>query len=258
MPTLLEEIWNRRSMIVLLAFNDVKARYRNSVLGFLWSFLEPLLMLGVLYLVFTTIFKTSIENYPIYLLLGLITWYLFSRGTSMGQESLIEKSGIIQKIYFRRELVVLSSCLTALIMMCFEFLAFVFFIVVFHFIPLPTILLLPLLLVDLFVLVLGISLVLSVLTAYFKDIKFIWQIVLQAGFFLTPVFYQINTFTGNIRQILEINPMVSIMDTAHRIVIFGTLPTIDETLHIIISTLVIFVIGYVVFRSKEKKIAEKI
>src|SRR5690242_15276041 len=98
MTKLLDEIWERRSLIALLAFNDVRIRYRNSALGFLWSFLEPLLMLGVLYFVFTNIFKNSMENYPLYLLLSLIIWYMFSRATAMGQTSLLDKSSIIQKV----------------------------------------------------------------------------------------------------------------------------------------------------------------
>jgi lipopolysaccharide transport system permease protein len=258
MPTLFEEIWNRRSLIILLAVNDVKTRYRNSVLGFFWSFLEPLLMLGVLYLVFTNIFKNSIENYPIYLLLGLIIWYMFSRATSMGQMSLLSKAGIIQKVNLRKELIVLSSCLASLIMMCFEFIAFTFFALVFHFIPASTILMLPLLILDLFVFCFGISLILSVLTVYFGDIKFIWHVALQVGFFTTPIFYQLEVFPESIKQMLQLNPMASVVDTAHKIVIYGTLPTLEESMHIVISTLVIFLIGYAIFRLKDKRLVEKI
>lgn len=258
MPTLLEEIWKRRSLIVLLAFNDVRMRYRNSVLGFLWSFLEPLLMLGVLYFVFTNIFKNSIPNFPLYLLLGLVIWYMFSRATSMGQTSLLDKSGIIQKVYFRREIIVLSSCLTAFIMMCFEFVAFAFFAVIFHFIPPVTIALLPLLLVDLFVLSFGISLILSPLTVYFRDIKFIWQVVLQAGFFVSPIFYNLTIYSENTRKILEANPIVSILDTARGVALYGILPTALETLYILISTAVIFTAGYLVFRLKDKRLVEEI
>ena len=130
MSNLLTEIWQRRSLVILFALNDVKLRYRNSVLGFLWTFLEPLLMLSVLYFVFTNIIKSDIENYPLYLLLGLIVWYMFSRATTMGLSSLLDRSSIIQKVYFRREIVVVSSCLTALIMMTFEFAAFMVFAVV--------------------------------------------------------------------------------------------------------------------------------
>lgn len=258
MPTLINEIWNNRSLVFLLAFNDVKLRYRNSVLGFFWSILEPIMMLGVLYLVFTNIFNNSIENYPIYLFLGIIIWYTFSRATSMGQTSLLDKAGIVTKIYFRREIVVLSSCLTSFIMMCFEFAAFGIFVVVLQFTPPLTILLLPLVLIDLFVLTLGISLLLSVLTVHFRDLKFIWQIALQVGFFTVPIFYQFSILPEQVKQILELNPMASLIDTAHRLAIYGTFPTLNESLHIVIFTLIIFIVGFVIFRVKNKNIVELI
>jgi len=253
---LIKEVWNKRSLILLFAINDVKLRYRNSILGFLWSFLEPLLMLSVLYFVFTSIMKSDIPDYPIYLLIGLIIWYMFTRATTMGLSSLLDRAGIIQKIYFRRELVVISSCLTAFIMMGFEFAAFTVFVFAFQFVPPITILLLPLLLVDLFILSLGIALLLAVLTVYFRDIKFIWQVILQAGFFLTPIFYNLDLFPGGIRKILQLIPMVPILDTAHDLVLYNSLPSINTTLYIIISTCVIFAIGYIVFRIKDKKIIE--
>ena len=258
MVSLIAEIWKKRSLVFTLAFNDVKIRYRYSFLGFLWSFLEPLLMLGVLYIVFTNIFKNSIENFPVYLLLGLVIWYMFSRATSMGQMSLLEKSGIIKSIYVRREIIVLSSCLTALIMMCFEFLAFGFFIGVLNFIPPYTIILLPVLIITLFIFSYGLSLLLSALTVYYRDIKFIWTVALQAGFFLTPIFYELDMLPENIQQILRINPLVSILEMAHDIVIFGTLPTLYATLHVVISTIIIFVIGYVVFKLKDKRLVEQL
>lgn len=253
---LFEEIWQRRSLIVLLAFNDIKLRYRNSVLGFVWSFLEPLLALTVLFFVFSYVIKSDIDNYPLYLLLGLIMWYMFQRATTLGMSSLLDKAGIIQKIYFRREIIVISSCLTAFIMTVFEFIAFGMFLVAFKFIPPITISLFPLLLVDLFFLSLGISFLLSVLAVYFQDIKFIWQILLQAGFFLTPIIYKLDMFPQNIQKILELNPLVPILDAGHHLVLYGTFPTLNSTLYIIGSTAVVFLIGYIVFRVKDKRLVE--
>ena len=253
---LLNEIWNRRSLILLFAINDVKLRYRNSVLGFLWTFLEPLLMLSILYLVFTNIIKSNIENYALYLLLGLIIWYMFSRATSMGLSSLVDKAGIIQKIYFRRELVVISSCLSAFFMMIFEFVAFVVFMGIFKFIPPITVLVLPLILIDLFVLSLGLSFLLSSLNVYYRDIKFIWQIALQAGFFLSPIIYEMNMIPENIRWIISLNPLVPILNTAHDAVLYGILPDVLTVTQIVLSTTVIFVIGFVVFKIKDKHLVE--
>lgn len=258
MTSLIGDIWKNRSLVFLIAINDVKLRYRNSILGFFWSILEPILMLGVLYLVFTNIFNNSIENYPVYLFLGIIIWYTFSRATSMGQTSLLDKAGIVSKIYFRREIIVISSVLTSFIMMCFEFVAFSFFLVVLQFIPPSTILLLPLVLIILFVLTLGISFLLSVFTVQFRDLKFVWQIALQVGFFSVPIFYQFSLLPEHIRKILELNPLASIIDTSHRLVIYGTLPTLNETLHIILFTLTIFILGLLVFKIKNKTIVEMI
>lgn len=256
--SLLSEIWERRSLIVLFAFNDIKLRYRNSVLGFAWTFLEPLLMLSVLYFVFSNIIKNNIENYPLYLLLGLIIWYMFSRATTMGLSSLVEKSGIIQKVYFRREIVVISSCLTAFMMMVFEFAAFAVFLVAFKFIPPNTAVLLPLLLIDLLFLSLGISLILSILNVYLRDIKFIWQVLLQAGFFLSPIIYELNMFPDNIRHVLELNPMVPVLDIVHGLVLNGSLPTINATVYIIGSTASLMIIGLFVFNFKNKNIVEEL
>lgn len=252
------QLWERRSLILLFALNDIKLRYRSSILGFLWSFLEPLLMLTVLYVIFTNIIKNGIENYPLYLLLGLIIWYMFQRGTSFGLSSLLERAGILQKVYFRREIVVISSCLTAFIMMLFELVAFLIFMVAFHFVPSVTIVFLPLLLVDLFILSIGVSLLLSVFNVYFRDIRFIWQVLLQVGIFVNPIIYRLDMFPSNIRGILELNPLVSILNAAHDVVLYGTLPSFKSSLYIMATTAVFFIIGYLVFRSKGKEIVEKL
>jgi len=239
---LIQELWDKKSLVLLFAINDVKLRYKNSVLGFLWTFLEPLLMLTVLYLVFTHIIRAEIELFPLYLLLGLIIWFMFARATSMGLTSLVNKSGIIKQVYIRREIFVVSSTLTSFIMMFFEFAAFAVFLVVFQFVPPATALILPLLLIDLFFLSLGISFFLSVLYVKFRDIGFIWQVVLQAGFFLSPIFYRMDMLPDNIREILQINPLVPILNMARNVVLYDILPTEKASIYIVSITAVIFVI----------------
>lgn len=252
------ELWKNRSLIILLALNDVKLRYKNSFLGFVWSFLEPLLMLTILYFVFTNVIKTDIENYALYLLIGLIMWYMFSRATTMGLTSLTDKSHILQKLYIRKEIFVISACLTAFTMMIFELGAFFLFLVVFQFIPPLTIFLLPLMLIELFVLSVGISLLLSVLNVYFRDIKFIWQVIMQAGFFLTPIIYTLDMFPESIRYLLELNPMAQIIMITHDVSIYGLLPSANSVIYIITITAIIFLIGCAVFRIKSAKIVEEL
>ena len=252
------DLWKKRSLIAVLAFNDVMLRYKNSFLGFVWTFLEPLLMLTVLFFVFTNVIKSDIENYPLYLLLGLVIWYMFSRATTMGLSSLTDKSYIIQKTYLRKEIFVISSCLTGSIMMLFELGAFAVFLAAFQFMPPITILLLPLIIVELFVLSLGISLLLSILNVYFRDIRFIWQVIIQAGFFLTPIIYTLDMFPTTVRQILELNPVAHIIMAAHDISLYGQLPATNSILYIISITAILFVLGYAFFRSKAARIVEEL
>ena len=258
MTSILMEIWQKRSLVFALALNDIKLRYKNSFLGFLWSFLEPLLILTVLLFVFTHVIKSTIESYPLYLLLGLIIWYMFSRSTSMGLSSLTDNAHIIQKIHLRKEIFVLSSCLTGFMMMLIEFAAFGVFLVAFSFIPPATALLFPLLLIEILILSVGISLLLSIANVYFRDIKFIWQVVLQAGFFLSPIIYSLDMFPSDIRTILELNPISHLITIAHDLMLYGNLPAISSILYVLIITGSIFVLGFAVFKNKESKIGEEL
>jgi len=96
------------------------------------------------------------------------------------------------------------------------------------------------------------------MTVYFRDLKFIWQIFLQAMFFVCPIIYQLNLFPDNIRNILQINPLVTILDTAHNLVLYGTLPTPKATVYMLGLTAIIFIVGYVVFKVKSKRLIEEL
>lgn len=250
------DIWERRSLIWDFAITDLKLRYRNSILGFLWSFLEPLLILAVLYFVFTNIFRGQIEDYPLYLLLGIIMWNMFSRGTTSSLNSLVGRSSLISQIYFPREIMAISSTITVAIMFGFELTVFGIFMAVFEFIPPTTIFLLPFIFVMLFVLTLSMSLLLSILNVYYRDVQFIWGVILQAGFFLTPIFYTLSILPSSIKSIIIINPMALLVDMAHDITLYGIIPSTETITYVtgIISSL--FLIGYLIFRRLDKRVVE--
>jgi len=112
----MRELWDYRHLTFKLAMSEFKLRYKNSVLGFFWSLLEPLLMLLVLYMVFTNFMKVKIEHYQLFLLMGLISWNMLSRGTTMSLNSILGKSSLVKKVYFPRQVLVISSSITALMM----------------------------------------------------------------------------------------------------------------------------------------------
>ena len=251
-------IWENRSLIRTFAINDLVIRYKGSLLGALWSFLEPILMLGILYLIFSHVFKSDIENYPLYLLLGIIMWNFFTRSTSMGLGSILARTGIVNQAYFPRDVLPISACVTACIMLGVEFVIFFGFVVGFQFVPSYTILILPALVALLFCMTLGMSFILSIAYVKFRDVQNVWAIVTYAGFFLSPVIYDISIFPDNISQILLLNPMAQFLDMAHGVALYGQLPSAFALAYTGIISIGVLIVGYIIFKHYEFKIVEEL
>ena len=257
MTTIREEMWKTKGILFNFAITDLKIRYRNSILGVLWSLVEPLLLLGVLFVVFSTMFRFEIPNFPIYLLLGIICWNFFKNGTTFALNSLTNRSALITQIYFPRAIPGLSAGITASIMIIFELVVLGIFMIAFGFSPPSTvILLIPILALQL-LLILGVSLPLSVLNVKYKDTEFIWSVVVHAGFFLTPIFYQFDMMPDYVQNVLQYSPMVQIVTMAHHVVLYGTLPSINSVLYAVGSISAITVIGYMIFRKFLAKVVEE-
>ncbi|MCH2604862.1 MAG: ABC transporter permease [Candidatus Nitrosopelagicus sp.] len=257
MTTIREEMWKTKGILFNFAITDLKIRYRNSILGVLWSLVEPLLLLGVLFVVFSTMFRFEIPNFPIYLLLGIICWNFFKNGTTFALNSLTNRSALITQIYFPRAIPGLSAGITASIMIIFELVVLGIFMIAFGFSPPSTvILLIPILALQL-LLILGVSLPLSVLNVKYKDTEFIWSVVVHAGFFLTPIFYQFDMMPDYVQNVLQYSPMVQIVTMAHHVVLYGTLPSINSVLYAVGSISAITVIGYLIFRKFQAKVVEE-
>ena len=251
------ELWKRKALIWNFALSDLKLKYKNSMLGFTWTFLEPLLMLAVLYVVFTNITSSNIEHFGLYLLLGIILWNLLSRGNESSLSSFLIRSNILKQVYFPKEILAISSTLTAFLMTLFELIVFGIFIVIFQFTPTITIvLLIPILILE-FILVLGLNFALGVLNVVYRDIKFIWKIVLQAGFFLTPIFYDFNILPQEVQNILKYSPTVQILNMAHDVTLYNKIPSLETIILAILTISIIFVVGYSIhYKIKDRVIEE--
>jgi lipopolysaccharide transport system permease protein len=228
------------------------------MLGFFWSFLEPLLLLVILYLVFTNIFKYNIESYPLFLLGNLILWNFVSRSTNFGMQSMLLKSGILTKIYFPREIVVLSSVLTTFLMLGLEIIVYGIFMMIFQFVPTLSILFIPIPIIFLFMLVLGLSFLLSVTNVFFRDIQSIWAIVLQAGFFLTPIIYKMEVLPESLQNVLYFSPLVQIFEMFHNAVLYNKLPNEFELIYTALVSSAMLIIGYVVFNRIQARSIEEL
>ena len=254
----LQEISRYRDLILRLAWSDFKLRYKSSALGFFWSLLEPLLMLAVLYVVFTNLMRIQVEHYQLFLLLGIVLWNFLERGTSMSIWGIIGKPSLVQKVYFPRDILVISSCITALMMTALEFVVFVIFMVIFRVMPGWTVVYFPVLFICEFLIILGLSMALSALNVYFRDVQFIWRLIVQVGFFATPILYPITIFPESVRWIVTLNPMAQIITMMRDCTLYGISPEPANLAYVAVSALLVLLLGYFIFDRLEPKFAEAI
>jgi len=254
----LKELYGYRNLIWQLAWSEFKLRYKNSILGYFWSLLEPLLMLLVLYVVFSNLMRVQVEYYQLFLLLGIILWGFFSRATTIGMFSIVGKPSMVKKIYFPRDIFVISSCITALLMSIFESLIFIMFMVFFR-VPISiNLVYVPLILSFLFIISLGFSLILSALNVFYRDVQFIWQVLLQIGYFGTPILYTIDIFPKYLQKFVLLNPIARILISARDTIIYSSPAKIEDLLFMFLSSIVFLLVGYIIFSILEPRFAEEI
>lgn len=265
-------LWEYRGLIKKLAITDLKVRYKNSVLGILWSLLQPLLTFIVLLIVFTGLMvNKSIDNYPLFLLLGIIGWGFFDKATSFSLGSIVGKPQLVKKIYFPREVLVISACLTALIMSCMEFIVFGIFVLGFdllhyflgygsaYIFPTWLIIAFPVILLIEFTLALGVSLAISSLNVIWRDIQWIWPVVIQAGFFLTPVMYSMDTLKGIPQSwVLNLNPIAAILDSLRYVLIGRNAPIFNDLVYASVFGLIMIALGWIIFSRLEPRFGEEV
>lgn len=254
----IHELYRHRDLILRLAWSEFKLRYKNSALGFLWSLLDPLLMLAVLYVVFSNLMRIQVEYYQLFLLLGIVLWNFLDRGTSLSIWGIVGKPSLVQKVYFPRDILVISTCIMALMMTALEFVVFIIFMAIFRVMPQMTIAYFPLIFAFQFFIVLGLSLALAALNVYFRDVQFIWKVIVQIGFFATPIIYPITIFPEKVRWMLMINPMAQIITMMRDCILYRTGPETSNLAYLAVCSVLILLAGYLVFDRLESKFAEAI
>jgi len=255
-----------RAILSEMVRTDFKVRYQNSALGYVWSLLKPLLLFAILYVVFTYIIPLGkgVDHYPVYLLIGIVMWNFFVESTLIGAGSIVARGDLIRKIRIPRYLIVLSSSFSALINLGLSLIV-VFVFALFNGVA-PSFswfLIIPII-IELFVLAQGLSFLLSALYVKFRDITYIWEIVLQAGFYATPIIYPLMKVDEGYQKYFFINPMAQIIQDARYVVVTDTASTIWSTIHSLAVTIpfiiiiVIAIVGGLYFKRHSKYFAEDI
>lgn len=242
-----------RFLLVELVKRDIKGKYKDSVLGLFWSFLNPLLQMIALTLVFSTLFGGSIENYPVYLLSGKLLFDLFSNATLGGMNSIKDNSDIIQKIY-------LPKYMFSIGIVCSEFINFLISLIVlvlvmivtgapFHFALIYTVIPIFFLLV----MTAGFGLILTTATTFFTDIRYLYGVVVMLLSFMTPLFYPIEIIPAKFMLFFNMNPLYAAIRCFRDSVLYGNLPSTKPLLFLIACSIISLIIGIYVFYKYQDK-----
>lgn len=246
------------SLIREFTLTDFKLRYKGSILGYFWSLLNPLLMLITLYFVFSRIADFNIEYYELYLLLGIVIWNFFSEASINSVNSMIGKSGLFKKFNFPLESVVISSCLVYFISLILNLLIIFLFMIILKVSFSFKILLLPFYLLQLFILVLGFSFLLSALYIKFEDVMHLWTFLLLIGFFITPIIYPLDIIPFEYLRYYLLNPIARIIVDTRFILIYDYIPDLKNFFITLFISIIIFLIGWFYFRSQKKRFVERL
>lgn len=254
LSTFLSELFGSRNVLSKLISQQLILRYRRTALGYLWTLINPLLMMSVMALVFSTLFKSDLKDFVVFLFAGMIPWNFFNSVVTQSCSSFINNEGLIKKIYLPKVIFPLSIAFALLIDSSLSFLAF-FAIIVFiggslswtaFFVPVAFLLL--------FFFTLGIALIMSIVTVFFRDLQHVILIVMQGLFFLTPILYKHEALEGKVKWLITLNPVVPYIELFRAPLYKGVLPSGSIILQALVLSVSAMIIGLFVFLRQEKKI----
>lgn len=247
-------IWHKyKFLIQQLVARDFKTKYKRSVLGYLWSFLNPLLTMLVQYIVFSTIFKNGIDNYPVYLLSGIILFNFFSDAVGQGLGAIVYNASLITKVYVPKYIYPVTKVASTSINLFISIIPLLLVTLMTGVRITPAILLLPFVLVCLLLFCVGMVLMLSAAMVFFRDTQYLWGIVSMVWMYATPLFYPENIIPAHFRFIQTLNPMYHMIKFARTIFIEGVSPAPMLYGTCILSAVVTCIVGAIVFKKSQNK-----
>lgn len=255
----IKTLYNYREMINNLVKKDLRGRYKSSVLGFLWTFINPLCQIIIYTFVFSSIFSMNIEKYYLFLTVVMIPWVFFSTSVAGGTMAIVSQQDLVKKIYFPREVLPISYVTSNFINMLYSFVV-VFIVILLSGIGVNIIALmyLPLVMVIQYILVLGITMITSACNVYLRDLEHIVGVLMMAWIYLTPVMYDISFIPEKLRYIFYLNPMTPIAISYREILYYKNIPPITQLMGALIVAFILMVMGNIIFSYLEKSFVEEL
>lgn len=238
-------------VLVQFVQRDFKTKYRRSVLGVLWSVLNPLGTMIVMTIVFSSFFRFNIENFPVYLMCGQLIFNFFNESSVTAMNSIVGNSSLIQKVYIPKYLLPLSSVLSSLVNLLTSFIALVI-VLLFTRTPLSwTVLLIFIPIFYTMLFSYGLGLILSVIATSFRDMQHLYGVVTVAWSYLTPIFYPMDILPDNIKTLVKFNPLTQFVEMMRSVVLYGQAPTVNQIIYCTVVCFVFLVLGLFVFKKHE-------
>lgn len=251
---LVRELHGSRVVLRRLVVQQLVLRYRRTVLGYLWTLANPLLMMSVMAMVFATIFKEDVRVFAIFLFAGMIPWNCFNSIVVQSAGAFINNEGLIKKIYLPKALFPLSVSLGVLIDSLLSFVALFLIMMAVGGTVSASLLFLPLAYLLLFLFSLGVGLMVSVMTVFFRDMQYVLQIVMQGLFFLTPVIYKKDVLSGAVSDLVALNPVVPFIELFRAPLTHASLPETEVIVQAASISFAAFFAGVVTLVLQERKI----
>lgn len=252
--TFFSELYDSRNVLSQLISQQLVLRYRRTALGYLWTLVNPLLMMSVMALVFATLFKADLKTFAIFLFAAMIPWNFFNSVVTQSGTSFINNEGLIKKIYLPKAIFPLSIAFALLIDSALSFLALFLIIFMIGGSLSWTLLFIPIAYLLLFFFALGIGLIMSVVTVFFRDLQHVILIAMQGLFFLTPILYKRESLAGKVAWLVDLNPVVPFIELFRAPLTNSSLPNLHVILNASLLSVSAMAVGLFVFLRQEKNI----
>lgn len=231
-----------------LVARDLKVKYRRSFLGYVWSLLNPLMMMAIMSLVFSYMFRFDIPNYPLYLICGQTLWTFFNESTNMALLSVLANGALIRKVYIPKYIFPISRVLSSFVTMGFSLIAILIVMLVTR-VPFTwKLLLLPVPLAFLLLFCMGVGMAMAAFAVYFQDVIHLYGVLLLAWMYLTPIFYPVSALPAEVAFLIQFNPMYHYVTFFREIVVYGSIPATSIWLGTIGFGLLFFGAGVLIFK----------
>ena len=236
-----------------LVYRDFMGKYKRSVLGVFWSFLNPLMTMSVQYVVFSTLFRSDLPHYAVYLLTGLVFFNFFSEACSLGVTSIVGNASLIKKVYMPKYIYPTSRVISSLVNLAFSMIPLFLVAIISGVTIRASILLLIFDLLCLLMFVCGMVLILSTMMTFFQDTQFLWGVVSMMWMYITPIFYPETIIPAKFLTIYHMNPMYQYITFARICIIDGVSPVPSSYLWCLLSGAAVLFIGALVFKRNQDK-----